>query len=238
MSSNERKNRILQAIVKHFTETAEPVGSNTLIVSYKFQVSPATIRNDMAALEKQGLIYQPHTSAGRIPTDLGYRHFVDEIADYNAARKLALQNLKKIQKEYNTQKAREKIYDAVSILSRATNSVSFATTPNHERNFYLGISNVLRQPEFAKDAMTASKVVEVLENNDNFIKTLKAFKLDDKIQIFIGSENIIPEIQSCSIIVCRYQLHDFDGYIGILGPTRMAYAYNRCILEEVRKLIH
>jgi heat-inducible transcriptional repressor len=60
----DRRLEVLRAIVQHFVETAEPVGSNTILVSYKFQVSPATIRNDMASLEKEGLIYQPHTSSG------------------------------------------------------------------------------------------------------------------------------------------------------------------------------
>lgn len=235
--SDDRKNKILTAIIKHFTETAEPVGSNTLIVNYKFQVSPATIRNDMASLEKAGLIYQPYTSAGRVPTDEGYRLFVDQIADYEKARELALQSLKQIREEYQTEKARERIFDAVSILSRATNAVSFATTPEQGRSFFLGLSNVLRQPEFVSDGMRASKVVEVLENNDNFIKTLDSFNLDDQTHIFIGKENIIEQIQSCSIIVSRYEFNGFKGYLGILGPTRMAYAYNRCVIEEVKNLL-
>ena len=79
--SEERKKRVLQAIVKHFVETAEPVGSNTILVSYQFHVSPATIRNTMADLEELGLIEQPYTSAGRKPTDLGYRVYVDYLMD-------------------------------------------------------------------------------------------------------------------------------------------------------------
>lgn len=67
--SDERKKQVLKAIINHFVDTAEPVGSKTILVSYKFKVSPATIRNDMAQLEKAGYISQPHTSAGRIPTD-------------------------------------------------------------------------------------------------------------------------------------------------------------------------
>ena len=75
--SEERRKKVLNAIVKHFIQTAEPVGSQTILVSYHFHVSPATIRNDMMSLEEQGYIYQPHTSAGRVPTDKGYRAFVD-----------------------------------------------------------------------------------------------------------------------------------------------------------------
>lgn len=80
MRSDERRLRVLQAIVEDYVHTREPVGSKTLTERHNFDVSPATIRNDMAALEEIGLIHQPHTSAGRVPTDSGYRTFVDSIA--------------------------------------------------------------------------------------------------------------------------------------------------------------
>ncbi len=76
-SLDERKALVLRAIVSHYVSTGEPVGSKTLVERYKLRVSPATVRNDMGHLEEAGYIYQPHTSAGRIPTDNGYRFFVD-----------------------------------------------------------------------------------------------------------------------------------------------------------------
>lgn len=74
---DDRKALILRAIVSHYVSTGEPVGSKTLVDRYRLRVSPATVRNDMGALEDRGYIYQPHTSAGRIPTDTGYRFYVD-----------------------------------------------------------------------------------------------------------------------------------------------------------------
>lgn len=79
MSVEERKLEVLRAIVEDFVSTREPVGSKTLVERHNLRVSPATVRNDMAALEEEGYITQPHTSAGRIPTDKGYRLFVDRI---------------------------------------------------------------------------------------------------------------------------------------------------------------
>ncbi len=232
----DRKQQILKAIVKHFVQTAEPVGSKTILVSYHFSVSPATIRNDMASLEKDGLIYQPYTSAGRVPTDQGYRLYVDEIADYKEAKKRAIQKIKNIQEQYQAEKIREHIYDAVSLLSRATENVSFATLPDNKRTFYLGLSNVLKQPEFALNNIQASQVVEVLENDDNFIRLLKELDIDNFVKIFIGKENILEQIQSCSLIVTKYEKDGFQGYMGIIGPTRMNYPFNKAILEEVKKL--
>src|SRR5512135_3744985 len=77
---DERKLAVLRAIVEDFVSTNEPVGSKALVDRHNLDVSPATIRNDMAVLEEQGFIVQPHTSAGRIPTDKGYRLFVDRLS--------------------------------------------------------------------------------------------------------------------------------------------------------------
>lgn len=234
--SDDRKQEILRAIVKHFIKTAEPVGSKTILVSYSFHVSPATIRNDMSSLEKEGLIYQPYTSAGRIPTDNGYRLYIDEIADYKAAKKKALARLDNVKKQYKAEQIRGHIYDAVSLLSRATENVSFATLPDNARTFYLGLSNVLKQPEFATDNIRASQVVEVLENNDNFRRTLDELETGEKVKTFIGKENILEQIKSCSLIVTKYNKDGFQGYMGVLGPTRMNYPFNKIILEEVKRL--
>lgn len=233
----DRKQEVLKAIIQHFIQTGEPVGSNTIIVSYKFSVSPATIRNDMAALEHEEFIFQPHTSAGRVPTDKGYRTYVNELADVNAERHEALQLLHNLQKEFAVERAKEKIYEAVSLLSRATQNVSFATLPDNARTFYLGLSNVLRQPEFLNDTVRASQVIEVLEKHDNFVTLLKKLNINDTIQSFIGHENILPQIQSCSLMVTKYELKGFQGYIGVLGPTRMNYPFNQVILEEVKKIL-
>ncbi|GAA0431227.1 heat-inducible transcription repressor HrcA [Actinoplanes capillaceus] len=79
MSLDDRKLEVLRAIVEDYVETQEPVGSKALVDRHKLGVSPATVRNDMAVLEEEGYIRQPHTSAGRVPTDLGYRLFVDRL---------------------------------------------------------------------------------------------------------------------------------------------------------------
>ncbi len=236
--SEERKKQVLSAIIKHFVKTAEPVGSNTILVSYRFHVSPATIRNDMMSLEKGGFIFQPHTSAGRIPTDKGYRTFVDEMVDMEKARLEAKKILAKVKEQYTLKKMREELYDAVALLARATNSVSFATTPDNPRTFFLGMSNMLKQPEFSNNMVGASEVLEVMEKSDNFVKTLESLEITDQVKTFIGEESILPQIQSCSIIVTRYEKNGFLGYLGILGPKRMNYGFNMVMLEEIKKLLH
>lgn len=234
----DRRLSILNAIIKEFIETAEPVGSHTIVVSYQFSVSPATIRNEMANLEEEGLLYSPHTSAGRVPTDTGYRLYVNELADFETAERQAHKELQKVMQEYATAKAREKMYDAVRILAQASGNASFATLPDNRRTFYLGVSNVLKQPEFSRDPMRASQVLEVLEETDNFVNTLRQLSLPkDDAKIYIGHENILPKIQSCGLVVSRYRVGDFDGFFGLLGPTRMRYPFNYALVKKVKELV-
>ncbi|MGI9596121.1 MAG: heat-inducible transcriptional repressor HrcA [Acidimicrobiales bacterium] len=84
---DERKSAILRAVIEEYTETAQPVGSSAVVSAADVQVSAATVRNDMVALENAGFLRQPHTSAGRVPTQKGYRHFVDSL---DAAAKLPI----------------------------------------------------------------------------------------------------------------------------------------------------
>ncbi|MBU1992357.1 MAG: DeoR family transcriptional regulator [Patescibacteria group bacterium] len=233
----DRRDEVLKAIVKHFIQTAEPVGSQTILVSYKFSVSPATIRNDMASLENEGMIFQPHTSSGRVPTDMGYRRYVNEMLDYNQARKEAQKALAKVTQRYEIDKIKEKMYDAVSLLARATKNASFATLPDNNRAFYLGFSDVLKQPEFADSSINASQVIEVFEKSDNFVTILNGLKIGHRARAFIGKENAIPQIQSCSIVVVEYNVDRTKGYLGLLGPTRMNYAFNMAMVDQIKELL-
>ncbi len=233
-----RKGQILAANIQHFIQTAEPVGSKTVLAQYHLSVSSATIRNDMAFLEEEGFIYQPHISSGRVPTTAGYRMYIEQLADYEKAEKLARENLKKIRSHLDAQRTQQKMYDAVSLLAQATPNVSFASLPGNCRTFFLGISNMLKQPEFAQNPLHASQVFEVLEEGTAFLETLDQLDIDDKPRIFIGKENLLPQIESCSIIVARYKAEELKGYMGLLGPTRMPYAFNLATLNEVAKLLN
>jgi len=84
VSLDDRKLAVLRAIVEDYVATQEPVGSKALVERHQLGVSPATVRNDMAVLEEEGYIRQPHTSAGRVPTDAGYRLFVDRLSRVKA----------------------------------------------------------------------------------------------------------------------------------------------------------
>lgn len=244
MAINSRQFQVLKAIIESFITHAEPVGSQFLIETHYFTVSPATMRNEMLYLEKLGLIEQPHTSAGRVPTDEGLRIFVKELMDEVAPTQATkLQALRKIEQLHQTN-AEMRVYSAVSLLAKSIKNVAFATLPWRKDIYYLGLANVLKEPEFSDPAL-ACTIVEVFEEKKPLLQLVEKLLLDSSPRVFIGEENIIPEIRSCALMACKYQMeHDTmasgannatNGAIGILGPKRMDYAYNLCALNAVKQ---
>ena len=233
---DSRRQKILEAIIDSFIRHALPVGSKHLTESYDFKVSSATIRNEMAALEKEGYIIQPHTSAGRIPTSRAYRMMVNRMSEQDKLIRQVQTDMLRIRDQYYLKKAKEKLYDVVSILATATDNVSFATIPDKNRFFYIGISNILRKPEFMTEPEKVSKVIEILEND--LSNLLAELSITEECAIYIGEENILPEFQSCSLLAVPYSYQGFTGVMGILGSTRMNYAYNIAALKAAVQLLN
>ncbi len=130
--SEDRRLDVLRAIVEDYVATREPVGSRALTERHALGVSPATIRNDMAALEEAGLIVQPHTSAGRVPTDLGYRVFVDQLSGVkplSGAEKRAIGTLLEEAVDLD-----DVIDRAVRLLSQLTHQVAVVQYPSLRRS--------------------------------------------------------------------------------------------------------
>lgn len=132
MELSERKKKVLRAVVENYIETAEPVGSKAILELAGLNVSSATVRNELADLEELGLLEQPHTSAGRIPSPSGYRIYVNELMEHH---KLSLQETERINEELHTKMAQlDKVIDqAGKIVSRMTHYPAFAMASAKER---------------------------------------------------------------------------------------------------------
>lgn len=230
-----RQQKILEAIIEAFIQDALPVGSKHLSQNYDFKLSPATIRNEMAKLEKEGYIEQPHTSAGRVPTSRAYRMLVDQMKQEKKMVVKAMKDLQVARKKYHLQKAKEKLYETVSVLSEVTQNISFATLPDKRGFFYFGISNILKKPEFMANPEKSTQVVEILENSLRDV--ISELDMTDEGAVYIGEENLLPQFQSCSLLAFPYSYQGFHGVIGLLGPTRMDYAYNLAALKAAVQLI-
>lgn len=222
----ERQQRILQAIVEQYAEVASPVGSSLL--AKVFGVSSATIRSEMADLERLGYIAQPHTSAGRIPTDKGYRFYVNNLAD-NVPETAAD---RRAEKALATRVSSGGVTDhviknAVDTLVELTHNLGLATIG--DQLYMSGLSNLFGQPEFINN----EQVREVASLLDNLEPWLYEAAPNEPLSVYIGQENPIGRSAGCTLIVSRFRSpHSDRSYIGVLGPTRQSY---RDVMMLVRR---
>ncbi len=214
----ERQIAILTAIIEQYAEIAAPVGSITL--AKLFSVSSATIRSEMTRLEELGLVTQPHTSAGRIPTDKGYRYYVNILTQSTVPDQVD-RSSKAIEARVLTHGSRadRAIRSAVDSLVDLTQNLGLATIGDE---LYLsGMGNLFSQPEF----MVANHAQDVARLLDNLEPWLKEAAPNEPLNVFIGSENPIGRSSGATLIISRFRSPYSDtSYIGVLGPTRQSYA--------------
>jgi heat-inducible transcriptional repressor len=213
----ERQEAILSAIVEQYAEVASPVGSSLL--AKVFGVSSATIRTEMAWLERLGYIMQPHTSAGRVPTDKGYRYYVNNLNDTveeNADERRAERALA-VRVNHGGVPERT-IRNAVDTLVELTSNLGLATIGN--QMYISGLSNLFGQPEFVQ----SDQVQQVARLLDNLEPWLREASPNKPLNVYIGAENPIGRSAQCSLIISRFRSPYSDrSYIGVLGPTRQSY---------------
>lgn len=211
----QRQEKLLAAIIEQYAEVAAPVGSSLL--AKVFNVSSATIRAEMAELERKGYIKQPHTSAGRIPTDKGYRHYVNEIQNQEVqAPKRAERAL--TARVNNAGLPEQTIRNAVDTLVELTSNLGIATIG--DQLYMSGLGNLFGQPEF----MHPGQVQEVARLLDNLQPWLREAAPNEPLNVYIGAENPVGGSAGCSLIISRFRSPYSDqSYIGVLGPTRQSY---------------
>jgi heat-inducible transcriptional repressor len=213
----ERQQKILSAIVEQYAEVASPVGSSLLARAFK--VSSATIRAEMAELERHGYITQPHTSAGRVPTDKGYRLYVNAINDSVAPGLAEGRAEKALVARVQSAGAPERmIRNAVDTLVELTHNLGLATIGN--QLYISGLSNLFGQPEF----MGGRQVQQVAQLLDNLEPWLREAAPNEPLSVYIGSENPVGRSAGVTLIISRFRSPFSDrSYIGTLGPTRQSY---------------
>ncbi len=216
----ERQAQILAAIIEQYAEIASPVGSVTL--AKLFGVSSATIRSEMAKLEEAGLIKAPHTSAGRIPTDKGYRMYVNtltaaEMADTPKLTRGARAIDARVSS--HTSRADRAIRGAVDSLVELTHNLGLATIGDE---LYLnGIGNLFSQPEF----LIGDHAQQVARLLDNLEPWLREAAPNEPLNVYIGAENPVGKTSGSTLIISKFRSPFSDqSYIGVLGPTRQDYA--------------
>ena len=229
-----RQQKILERIIGEYIDSAKPVASQLIEKKYRFGISPATIRTEMQTLTREGYLFQPHTSAGRVPTDKGYRFFVDCLSEKEVSDFLDLFTIK----ERLRSEDREDIFKFVGQLTRslakASSNFVISCLLGKDLFFREGWEEVLKEPEFEDKAFRWSFTKFL----DNFEKSIEDLKINSKIKIYIGKENPFKEAENFSLILGKCNFPETEeGIISILGPKRMAYEKNISLIHSIVKLL-
>jgi heat-inducible transcriptional repressor len=229
-----RKKAILSATINRYIQNASPVSSED--IAREFGLSSATIRNIFAEMEEAGYLTHPYTSGGRIPTNKGYRYYVDflvsEMELLDAEKESVVKGYKR---EINRlEDALEETSEVISAITHYASIVSILDW--QDRFFYRGISFILEQPEF-KDSTRIKLLIKMIEEKRNLLNVInREFK--DKTRIYIGAELECQEMDSCSLVVAHYNIKDKPlGRIAVLGPMRMEYQHIIPALEYVSEVL-
>jgi heat-inducible transcriptional repressor len=230
----DRQAKILASIVEQYAEVAAPVGS--LLLANAFGVSSATIRAEMVRLEEMGYIEQPHTSAGRTPTDKGYRYYVNQITEKtggSSVAKLVDRSARAIDVRIRgAGESARAIKSAVDMLVEITHNLGVATIG--DQLYISGISNLFSQPEFA-DGLGVFEVAKLLDNLEPWLREAQP---NEPLSVYIGHENPIGKTSGCSLIISRFSSPYSDrSYIGVVGPTRQSYAQVMGLVRHAGKTL-
>ncbi len=232
MKLTERQEKILDIVVKEYVDSAQPVSSQVLREKHNLDISPATIRTEMQKLTDKGFLSQPHTSAGRVPTDKGYRFFVNNL----------LAEEKAPQKELApTDWAGDKTEDTFKFIQNLTRHLaqeSRALALNYMEDGDIfwkeGWEEVLREPEFEE----RGNIVDFTRLLDNFEKHIGDIKKEPGLSVYIGGENAYPKAKNFTVISSHYHLPNGEkGVISIIGPKRMEYDKNINLINSLMRLL-
>lgn len=217
---NERRIRLLKAIVEEYVRTAEPVGSKNLVRRYKLRLSPATVRNEMAFLVEGGFLDQPHTSAGRIPAPMGLRYYIRtlmEEEDMPVLEEVAVkQRLADLKKDTSLL-----LRNAVRALGERTKLAAVAVMET-DALFTSGVVHLLDNPEFYDIDVTRS-VMTVLDNPTLLREIFSKGSAEDPVHILIGDEIEMANFGEIGTVFADFHLGNTAGTLGVFGPCRMHY---------------
>lgn len=242
-----RQQAILNRIIEAYIETAQPVGSQfitDLYTSlYRNSYSPATVRAEMGLMETMGYLTHPHTSAGRVPTDHGYRYYVDHTIGQDMpetlSRSLKAENFPNPQEEDPTVWM-EKIS---ALLSRLSEEVGIFVTAETLKNkvryrvFCQGSSKMLEKPEF-QDVQKARNVFQMLEEKEKLGRWLLDRRTDGQVTVTIGKENSSESFWQCAVVSSACTDHNrLQAVVAILGPRRMHYTRTVPLVSRMGKFL-
>ncbi|MDD5437859.1 MAG: hypothetical protein PHC70_01810 [Patescibacteria group bacterium] len=223
----EHLSQILKLVIDQAIQTGEPVGSQSLVEQFDLKVSPATVRNYFMELEESGFIMQPHTSSGRLPTEKGYKFYLQNLMKPKTLSKKETNELAEAAKFEKEDHHRVKaLAKAMAELAQNASVVGIGSMDS----YYTGLSNLFAQPEF-KDWNRIVSISDILDRMDDVLGKLRHVRFDEPTTL-IGSE--CPFGSMCgSVLLTGPQ----GCLIGILGPMRMDYSQAVSLMKRMKQLI-
>lgn len=229
-----RRRSILSATINKYIHDGMPVASDN--IAEVFGLSSATVRNIFAELEDSGFLTHPYTSGGRLPTNKGYRYYVDFLISQIS---LLEEEKAHIDKEYKKQiKKLEDILEKTSdLISGITHYAGIASSIEWENKlFYKGISQMLSGPEF-QNLEKIRLLIKMVEEKQRLLEIINR-NFAEKVKVYIGEEMDCPEISSCSLVVSTYCIKNKPvGRIAVLGPMRMEYKHTISAVEYISDVL-
>ena len=222
---DNRQKQLFNLVVESYIETAEPVGSKSL-VSQGLEWSEATVRNELRALEEAGYLTHPHTSAGRIPTELGWRYYVSELKlESEGIEDRHVKSLEQAATAHEGEARPKSVAKALAEISGAT----IILAQGSEKIYYTGLYNLFSQPEF-KALQMVSDLSAVFDRCEECLDTFYS-TITPETKIFVGGEHSFGS--AMSVLAFQYG----KNVAILLGPLRMSYARNYVLMNKVKELL-
>ncbi|MBI2599708.1 hypothetical protein HYW43_02180 [Candidatus Daviesbacteria bacterium] len=231
----DRQKALLKAIIEEYIESAEPVGSEIIERKYDLGVSPATIRIEMGKLTEGGFLRQPHTSAGRVPTSMGFKLYVAELMK---ERQLPVTAEVSIKESLWQERHRQErvLKEAVKALAKQCDMLGLAVD-NDGQVFYAGAANILDWPEFY-DIDVARFVLSLFDEFPRLQDLIGRAHGSEPIHILFGEDLEFEHFRSTGFVFTKFELDPAkDGIVGVIGPARMNFSLVLPYVKYVRDLI-
>lgn len=232
-----RQTQILKTIIDEYIATAEPVGSEAMDKKYNLGVSPATIRNEMVTLTKSGYLKQPHASAGRIPTPLAMKFYINQLME---EKQMSLVDEVKAKEEvWDSRDDIDELMDeATHALASRTKSLAVAALKDKKNRFWqAGQSYIFNNPEFAQIA-ACQNLFSIFDEFDKMDRLF--FGLSNAaspLEVLFGEEIGWPELLPAGVIATHFNIKGKPGALGVIGPARSNYGTVIPILRYFGNLI-
>ena len=218
----DRQIKILKAVIDEYMETAEPVGSQTLDKKYNLGISPATIRNEMVKLTTNGFLKQPHTSAGRAPTPLALKFYIQNLMQQKPLPVTDEVSVKEKIWDFR-QKTDTLLREATRTLAERTHTLAIATT-NEGEVYYAGTANLLDMSEFY-DMLVTKSLLSILDRRDFWWDIFNRGEEEAPYHVIFGEDLHREYLNNCGMVYTLIDTPKLECAIGIVGSARLNYPY-------------